>query len=180
MTPFEWGLLILSAIGTASAATSGVDVDEETAALPGGAAIEIEKPLTPPTPALAAVADLPTLAGPTAVATKAAAQVPQAKVTTPPQIPGPVAKAATPVLTGPTAPTPPLKPPPGIGQILAAVPEALSAIAPLLGLTDQNIATQRPAPISGGSGGGLVGRFAQQAGGVDIGQLLAALPGIRG
>jgi len=183
MTPFEWGMLILSALGTASAATSGVDQDIETpAGLGGSAPPKVERSLQGPAgPSLASVADLPTIAGPASVAAKSAAQVPQTQVTPPPQVPGPgggaVQKAAAPSPTGPPNPTAPnVKT--DIGQILAAVPAAIAAAAPLLGLTDQNIATQRPAPVAGGAPGGLVGRFAQQAGGVDIGRLLAALPGI--
>lgn len=67
-----------------------------------------------------------------------------------------------------------------IGEILAAIPAALAATGDLLGVSDVNEITQRPAPVAGGQGGGLVGQFARPFGqNPNIGQLLAALPGIR-
>jgi hypothetical protein len=189
MTGFEWAMLISAIIGTGSALTSGVDVDEETPAQPTGGQdfdpSELIKQLSSQQGPLGSVADLPTLAGPTEAATTAATKTPQTKVTPPPPVPGPpggeaVAKAATPKLTGPTAPIPPPQAPPDVGQVLAAIPDALQAIAPLLGLTDQRVGGTTAAPVAGGAPGGLVGRFAQQGAGIDIGQLLAALPGIRG
>lgn len=68
-----------------------------------------------------------------------------------------------------------------IQNILAAIPAAIAAAGDLLGTSGQQGITQRPAPVAGGRGGGLVGQFAQQPGGqqLNIGQLLAQLPGIR-
>lgn len=69
--------------------------------------------------------------------------------------------------------------PPTTGEILAAIPQALAAVDMLF--NQQAQATQRPAPIAGAPGGQVVGQFAQPYGGPgnNIGQLLAALPGIR-
>lgn len=187
MTGFEWAMLILSALTTADTLTSKTKVETETPAPTSGIdPSDLTQLFGANTPdPLAAVSGLPTLEGPTKVATEAATTIPKTQVTTGPQIPAPgaaVAKAGTPVTTGPENPQLPQQKPEDIGQVLAAIPEALKAIAPLLGLTDQSINRQTAAPISGGAAGGLVGRFANPpgGGGIDIGQLLAALPGIRG
>ena len=186
MTPFEWSMLILSALGTASSMTAGQDVETEAPAptpqAGGFDPAEFMKAMRDqPQSPLASVADIPTLAGPAGAATQAAATIPKTKITPPTPLPGTeVAKAATQGKVEIPAPVPPQEPPPDIGAILAAIPDALAAAAPLLGLNDQAVSTQRAAPIAGGGGGGLVGRFARGPGGIDIGQLLAALPGIRG
>ncbi len=178
MTPFEWGMLILSAIGTGNALLSSEDILEETPGpVPGGgqgqdnlqALLQASQPTqTPGAP------DVPTLTGPVAAATKAAQAVPKTKVTTPPELKGPSGRGGgTPKGT---------EEGPGVGQVLAAVPEALAAVAPLLGLTETRQFSQRPAPVAGGQPGRLVGQFAQTFGpqNLDIGRLLAQLPGIRG
>lgn len=187
MTGFEWAMLITAILGTGNALTSGTDIETEEPAEPtGGPSFDptdfINK-LSQQQGPLGSIADIPTLAGPTQAAAQAAAKTPKVKVETPPQIPAPgpevaaAATAAKPIIPNPVSPA---KPPPDIGQVLAAIPDALTAIAPFLGLTDQRVGGSNPAPVAGGSSGGLVGRFARQAGGIDIGQLLAALPGIRG
>ncbi|KKN64453.1 hypothetical protein LCGC14_0491410 [marine sediment metagenome] len=173
MSPFEWAMMIMAALSTASALTSSTDIEEQTPALPGGASPADIKPIMgaggmggiPNLPA-----NVPTLEGPVKATAAAATTVPQPKVTTPPQLEGPPeSRAGKPEETG------------GIGQILAALPQALVAAAPLLGLGPQPIPTQRPAPVAGGQPGKPVGQFAQPFGQqTDIAQLLAALPGIRG
>lgn len=164
--------MIMAALSTASALTSGSDITEENPAQPGGASPADIKPIMgaggmggiPNLPA-----NVPTLEGPTQAAAAAATATPKTQVTTPPEVP-----------TGKE----PEKPEEGagIGQILASLPQALVAAAPLLGLGDQPIPTQRPAPIAGGQPGKPVGSFAQPfgPGQIDIARLLAALPGIRG
>lgn len=171
MTGYEWAMLIMAAISTASAATSGTDVENELTTTPsGGAAPNVGDilagaagPLPPSKP------KTPTLEKSTLAAATAAAAVPQTEVTTQPEIPIP-----------PTDGAPATEPNANIEQVLAALPQALVALAPLLGLTDEPRVPQRPAPIAGGQPGGVVGQFAQPfgQGGTSIGQLLAALPGI--
>ncbi len=177
MSPFEWAMVIMTALSTAGALTSGQDIEEESTAPPGGAAPQDIKPVFgaggPGGFALpTSVKDVPTLEGPTQAATAAAAATPQTAVTTPPELVGPPESRAG---TGEPEGT-------GIGQILAALPKALVAAAPLLGLGDQPIPEQRPAPVAGGQPGQPVGSFAQPfgPGQIDIARLLAALPGIRG
>lgn len=197
MTGFEWAMLIFAALNTGNALTAGTDVETETPAPPaGGPQIDpkdFADLFSQQQGGFGSIADIPTLAGPVEQATQAAARIPKTEVTTPPQIPGPppgvqipppgpaVAKAGTPNPVGPVNPQMP-KQAPDIGQLLAAIGPAIEAVAPLLGLNDQRLPESRAAPISGGGGGGLVGRFANRpgGGGIDIGQLLAALPGIRG
>ena len=179
MDPFSWAMLIMSAISTASSLNKP-DIETEDAAPTAGInPADLGNIISPPSDPLAAVSGLPQIEGPANAAAKAAAAVPQTKVTPPPSVPGPVAKAATPGAPNVPAPTPPAKPPPDIGAVLAAVPDALAAVAPLLGLTDQNVRTSRPAPISGVNAGSRIGALGRQTAGIDIGQLLAALPGIR-
>ncbi|MCZ6775852.1 MAG: hypothetical protein O7D34_05295 [Ignavibacteria bacterium] len=168
MTPFEWGMLILSAIGAASAATSGVDVDTEQPAPPGGAAPTNIQPIFG-SGGLGGIPNLPPavpdITGPAQAAATAAAGIPETQVTTPPEVPAPGGDGEEGIG--------------GVGQVLAALPQALAAVAPLLGLGPQPIPTQTAAPIAGGQPGSPVGQFAQPFGQqLDIGRLLAALPGI--
>lgn len=183
MDPFSWAMLIMSALSTASALNKP-DIETEDAAPAAGIdPADLGAIISPKTDPLAAVSGLPGLEGPTKAAAAAAKATPQTKVTTPPPLAGPggaaVAKAATPGAPNVPAPIPPPQAPPDIGAVLAAVPDALAAVAPLLGLTDQNVSQQRAAPISGQNSGNQIGAFARQGAGIDIGQLLAALPGIR-
>ena len=94
--------------------------------------------------------------------------------TTPPNVPT-SATTETPEAKEVEAPSDELK----TGEVLAAIPAALQAVDMLF--NQQNTLTQRPAPAAGFAGGQVVGQFAQPYGGTgnSIGQLLAALPGIR-
>ena len=170
MSPFEWAMIIMSALSTANALKGPGDVKQETPALPGGASPSDIQPIMgvggiggiPNLPA-----NVPTLEGPVKATAAAATATPKTKVTPPPEVPVPGKE----------------KEPEGseIGKLLAALPEAIVAAAPLLGLGDRPIPTQRPAPVAGGQPGKPVGQFAQPFGQqLDIAQLLAALPGIRG
>ncbi len=87
-----------------------------------------------------------------------------------PDAPAPVA--------APPAPVIPEVPPAGIGEILAANPEALMAVAQFLGLGQEgNQGTVRAAPIPGGSRGSLIpGLELPQSG--QIGALLRQIPGL--
>lgn len=173
MDPFSWAMLIMSALSTASALKGPGDVEQETPALPGGASPADIKPIMgaggmggiPNLPA-----NVPTLEGPVQATAAAATATPKTPVTAPPELEGPPESRAG---TGEEG---------KIGKILAALPQALVAAAPLLGLGPQPIPTQRPAPVAGGQPGQPVGQFAQPfgPGQLDIAQLLASLPGIRG
>lgn len=68
---------------------------------------------------------------------------------------------------------------PEIGDILAAIPDAMAALD-LLFSQPQNQRSTRPAPVAGAPGGQVVGQFARPLGQpqLNIGQLLAALPRI--
>ncbi len=72
------------------------------------------------------------------------------------------------------------KKPATLEEILAAIPDALNSptVAGLFAPPQQIEQTERPAPISGGAPGGLVGNFAEVNQPFDIGRLLASLPGI--
>jgi len=85
-----------------------------------------------------------------------------------------VAKAGTPAPTAPPAPTLPAKPPPSIGEILISSPEAIAAVANLLGI-GQRPNPDRPAPIPGGTVGNVVPGFGLPSP-PGIGQLLAQIP----
>lgn len=175
MTPFEWGMLILSSLSTANA-LAGTDVEVETPALPGGGETTNVAPLPPTNKVPGLPEDIPDLTGPTKELAKIKPLPPQ--IEQPPKLSGPPRSRA-----GAASKVEAPAEPPDIGKILAAIGPALEAVVPLLGLNDQRIPEKRPAPISGsGSGGGLVPQFAQTFGNqkIDIGQLLAALPGIRG
>lgn len=65
---------------------------------------------------------------------------------------------------------------PSIGDILAAIPDALLAANAFGG--PEGVSTQRAAPVAGSAQGGLVGQFRPPPP-LDIGRLLASLPGIR-
>lgn len=83
----------------------------------------------------------------------------------------------TPPVQGPPAPAPAAPPPAGIGELLAANPEALMAVAELLGLGQGDQSTVRPAPTAGGSQGSLIpGLQLPQSG--QIGALLRQVPGL--
>lgn len=174
MDPYSWAYLIMTAISTAAALQPGPDVDTERPAPPGGAAPTDIQPIFGPggaggIPNLPS--EIPDISGPTQAAATAAASIPQAQVTTPPELVGPPESRKGPKET----------PDGDVGKVLAALPEAIAAVAPLLGLGPQPIPTQRPAPAVGGQPGSPVGQFAQPFGQqLDIGRLLAALPGIRG
>ncbi len=74
------------------------------------------------------------------------------------------------------------KTPPSLGDILAAIPEALNSpiVANLLApKAPPTVIDQRAAPVAGAPPAGLVGNFAGVNQPLDIGRLLAALPGIR-
>ena len=170
MSPFEWAMIIMSALSTANALKGPGDVEQQTPALPGGADPSDIKPIIgagglggiPNLPA-----NVPTLEGPVKATAAAATATPKTEVTPPPKVPVP-GKEKEPETSE-------------IGQLLAALPKAIVAAAPLLGLGDRPIPTQRPAPVAGGQPGKPVGQFAQPFGQqLDIAQLLAALPGIRG
>lgn len=88
-------------------------------------------------------------------------------------IPGPPASRGAP----PAPPAPPAAPAPSIGEVLLSSPEALNAVANLLGLGPQ-VDGQRAAPIPGGTVGNVLpGLQLPQTSG--IGQLLAQIPGLR-
>lgn len=70
----------------------------------------------------------------------------------------------------------PAKKGPSIGDILAAIPDALLAVNAFGG--PEGVSTQRAAPPVGSAQGGLVGQFRPPPP-LDIGRLLASLPGIR-
>ncbi len=183
MDPYSWAMLIMGAISTAASLTSGVDVETEVPALPGGGSPDIQPIIGGATPPKLPP-NVPDLAGPAAAAQKAGAG-PKLEVTPGPTIPTPAQPVPTsPELPnqGPTAKIPTTGAPanPEIGQVLAAIPDALAAVAPLLGLGPQPIGRQITAPVAGGQPGGLVGQFNTNfgSGQNDIGQLLAALPGI--
>jgi len=77
------------------------------------------------------------------------------------------------------AATPPAAPQKSIGEILAASPEALAAVANLLGLNQQQgDGGTRPAPVAGGGLGSVVPGF-QLPQAPAIGQLLAQIPRLR-
>ncbi len=78
----------------------------------------------------------------------------------------------------PPPPVPPETPPAGIGEILAANPEALLAVAQFLGLGQEGAqGTSRPAPVPGGTQGSLIpGLQLPQSG--QIGALLRQIPGL--
>ena len=117
-------------------------------------------------------ADVPDIAGPAQAAASAAATVPQTEVTTPVELVGPPESRKG-------SGEPPATEDGQVGKVLAALPKALAAVAPLLGLGPQPIPTQTAAPVAGGQPGSPVGQFAQPFGQqLDIGRLLAALPGI--
>jgi len=80
----------------------------------------------------------------------------------------------------PTVPSTAPPPPQGksIGEILAASPAALSAVANLLGLNPQPEGGTRPAPVAGGGLGSVVPGF-QLPQDPAIGQLLAQIPRLR-
>ena len=78
----------------------------------------------------------------------------------------------------PTPPAPPAAPAPSIGEVLLSSPEALNAVANLLGLGPQEQNKQIAAPIPGGTVGNVVpGLQLPQIS--NIGQLLAQIPGLR-
>ncbi len=105
-----------------------------------------------------------------------------------PLAPAPVGAAGSPppppVLDPPVpppAPAPPVlaeTPPAGIGEILAANPEALLAVAQFLGLGQEGAqGTARAAPVPGGTQGSLIpGLQLPQSG--QIGALLRQIPGL--
>jgi len=179
---------IISALSAiASATADGGSVEKDTSAQPGGLP---QTPGTGPlnTPAvgedpllgvLGALSQMPDLSnvatnaqGP-AAATNQASQV----AVTDPGLNAP----AAPETSGVEDAAKDIKSGDDIQNILAAIPAAIAAAGDLLGTGGQQGRTQRPAPVAGGRGGGLVGQFAQQPGGqqLNIGQLLAQLPGIR-
>lgn len=71
----------------------------------------------------------------------------------------------------------PKKKGPSIGDILAAIPEALLAANAFGGGGSEGVISQRAAPVAGSAQGGLVGQFRPPPP-LDIGRLLASLPGI--
>lgn len=88
---------------------------------------------------------------------------------------------------GPPSPFPPPPPPPivppaaqlpaSIGEILQASPEALAAVAQLLGLGQQSPTTVRAAPAPSGSTGSIIpGLQLPQSG--QLGALLRQIPGL--
>jgi len=114
-----------------------------------------------------------TAAQQTAAATAAASKVPPSS----PNLPAPGDDEVGPPVDRAGSGT--TEPAQDIGKILAAIPQALVAAGSLLGINDQDTRTQRPAPVAGGGGGGLVGQFNRPIGqSPDIGRLLAALPGL--
>lgn len=91
----------------------------------------------------------------------------------PPQAPPP----PIPEVQGPPAPPAIPETPAGIGEILAANPEALLAVAQFLGLGQDTQGVSRAAPIPGGSKGSLIpGLQLPQSG--QIGALLRQIPGL--
>lgn len=91
------------------------------------------------------------------------------------------APSGNPGAKGPTKPEAKIKPKKAslnIGEILAASPEALTAVASLLGLGPQQADTVRAAPAPAGTSGSVIpGLQLPQVN--DIGQLLAAIPRFR-
>ncbi len=79
---------------------------------------------------------------------------------------------------GPATPTPPAAVAPSIGEVLMSSPEALNAVANLLGLGPQPQGGEVAAPIPGGTVGNVVpGLQLPQT--TNIGQLLQQIPGLR-
>lgn len=100
-----------------------------------------------------------------------------AKVPNPPPQVGAAGTPQPGPIPPPTPPADPGKPPASIGEILAASPQAIAAVANLLGLNQQEGGT-RPAPVAGGGLGSVVSGF-QLPQTPDIGQLLAQIPRLR-
>ncbi len=91
----------------------------------------------------------------------------------PPQAP----PQAIPEIQGPPAPAAIPETPAGIGEILAANPEALMMVAQFLGLGQGDEAPARAAPIPGGTQGSIIpGLQLPQSG--QIGALLRQIPGL--
>jgi len=186
MDPFSWAMLIMTALSTVNSMTSGSEQNTENTPTPTGGPDLGEKPNAiggqPAIPGIEEIlAMIPDMSGATAAAGQAAQQTQAATPQAVSVFNTPDQNAA---IEGapPAGETPPAAPTPGVGEVLMAVPGALAATGNLLGLNDTQERTQRPAPAAGGAPGRPVGQFARPMGqsGVDIGQLLAALPGIRG
>lgn len=89
---------------------------------------------------------------------------------------GPTTEPTAPA-PAPAAPVPPATPPAGIGEILAANPEALLAVAQFLGLGQSEQGVVRGAPAAGGPQGSLIpGLQLPQSG--QVGALLRQIPGL--
>jgi len=182
---------IIGAAASAKAATNETNMSEENTAQPGGATFGGAGPFNTQEQApsdigsiLASITggqggqgisldNIASSAQAAAAGTQQAAQVAPSD----PGLDAPAGDGATP---DPSAEITDPKAGQDIGQILAAIPQALVAAGSLLGVNDVDTVTSRPAPVAGGGGGGLVGQFNRPLGqGSDIGQLLAALPGLR-
>jgi hypothetical protein len=186
MTPFEWIMAIsaiIGVLGTASAAFSEEDITDRKAvenigaeAPEGGGGIA-----TPPTPnpADALQAELANIVGQPGLTPPGA---PTSNFMQGQAAPTPVEapKTETPAGTGKD-----VEAPTGagdIGNILAASAQAMAALDGMFN-PDPIVLEGRTAPAAGANApGGPVGQFGSPFGGgqqANIGQLLAALPGIR-
>lgn len=178
---------IIGAGAAVKSATNETNISEENTGQPGGPTFGGAGPFNTPTPGVGDIGALlasiggggATLDQPVANAAAAGTATNQAAQVAPSD-PGLSAPGGDAGKDTSKEVTPPAGTETDIGQILAAIPQALLAAGSLLGINDTNTITQRPAPIAGGGGGGLVGQFNRPIGQQpDIGQLLAALPGLR-
>jgi len=104
--------------------------------------------------------------------------VPLEPLPPPPPVGAPGSTQAGPPVSRAGVPAPPAAPAPSIGEVLLSSPEALNAVANLLGLGPQEQNRQVAAPIPGGTVGNIVpGLQLPQT--TNIGQLLAQIPGLR-
>lgn len=165
-----WIMALSSLLGTGAALTGGQDVENQTPAQPTGGQGPGPSPFAPDalTSEFAVLEQLANLDPAVLQAAQAANQTQQATapVAPPPEVPAP-SPTDTPTDTS-------------IGELLLSTPAAINATAQLLGLNDTFTRSQRPAPVAGGGGGRPIPQFGAPLGRQSsIGQLLAALPGIR-
>lgn len=166
---------IVAALASLFGGGSGQDTSTGAEVPAGAGAGGVTPGFTPPTPGAdlnigAILQDTSSQAGLQAPVVAASAP------TTVPLSPGPAVPPAP-------APTPspaaiPDKPPASIGEILAASPEALLAVAQLLGIGGQDQSTVRAAPIPGGTTGSILPGL-QLPQSSQLGALLQQIPGLR-
>lgn len=173
MTPFEWAMIIMTALSVGNQMmTENTQDTEDAAPGTGGPDPKDLEPVIGGAPTGGSVGEIldgvAMMDGPATAAAQAAATTPPEPVQPPTPVPSPT-DTPEPGMSGAE-----------IGKILMAAPGALEAVSGLLGFNAQDTRTQRPAPAAGGTGGQVVGQFGRQMGsGTDLGRLLAALPGIR-